>query len=198
MLREDVAHSPFDSGGIYGYQHDRPIKHATIYPSTYNRRTEWHALNTAHWLTANLTYDAASNRTLAALERGMHEAPWEDVITEWCALTGWIVRGSGNTYNDDTSLDRDFQYWILEREPDGEDMRVIIRSHNGCDARGGYSDPRVFIPADNDGWYFGPTDLKVEYYCETCGNDEPKRLTRAGGICGKCGGAMVADCSSLY
>ena len=47
----------------------------------------------------------------------------------------------GNTCNDDTDLDVDFQFYI-----DGNEQipLIIIKVHNGCDLRGGYSSPKVF------------------------------------------------------
>ena len=59
----------------------------------------------------------------------------------------------GNSYNGETILDQDFQFWIFSPEDIGSDtdwiyvedgVYAIIQTHNGCDIRGGYSTPHVF------------------------------------------------------
>lgn len=53
-----------------------------------------------------------------------------------------------NTYNEENALDQDMQFMLLGI--DGRDMYLIVQSHNGADARGGYSKPRVFTISDSD------------------------------------------------
>ena len=44
---------------------------------------------------------------------------------------------SGYTYNEENILSQDFVYFVM-----GD--YVFIQTHNGCDARGGFSTPRLF------------------------------------------------------
>lgn len=202
MLRENTGSHFLDSGGIYGYQYNRPIRKATFYPATYGRVTEWHLINTAHWLTANLDYDAILTRSLKhlGLSPEFKHEPWEDCMQEWVERNGYKVVAHGYTYNDENNLDRDFAWWTIETPGDWEN-RVIIRSHNGCDARGGFSSPRVFRPLEDNEWKYGPYGMTLEYYCPNCQHycsDECKgRVIRAGMRC-ECGHIAHPDCSGMY
>src|SRR5690606_10964984 len=68
-----------------------------------------------------------------------------------------------NTHNMDTDLDQNF-LWVLFHH-NGDDY-AVIRTHNGCDIRGGHSEPRVFKVVDAD--YF--TDWHIDFYCSKCQN----------------------------
>jgi hypothetical protein len=80
---------------------------------------------------------------------------------------GWEDQGNGrpivgNTYNEDTELDQDF-WWAA---PDFYSDFAMICTHNGCDARGGYSRPVVVAPYD--GLADALCSLRLDYYCARC------------------------------
>lgn len=66
-----------------------------------------------------------------------------------------------NSFNDDTLLDQQVQwleYSVLDQ------TYVMLQLHNGADARGGYTEPKIF-KAD-PAWYMQACDIDFE--CERC------------------------------
>lgn len=51
--------------------------------------------------------------------------------------------GGGYSYNEENILSQDFIWHPFENEVNGE-CYVFLQTHNGCDARGGFSTPHVF------------------------------------------------------
>ena len=77
------------------------------------------------------------------------------------------IYGDGNpclvyTYNEENFLDQDIQFLYWE---DIEGAHALVQTHNGCDARGGMSMPRVFDVCDELGIF----DYKQGYIgCNAC------------------------------
>jgi hypothetical protein len=76
-------------------------------------------------------------------------------------LISVVYMNGGLTYNSDNNLSQDFQADTFSR--DGEDY-VCLSIHGGCDIRGGYTRPRIFLAyeyfmMDIDAWtlYAGET-----------------------------------------
>jgi hypothetical protein len=69
------------------------------------------------------------------------------------------------TYNSDNDFNQDFQCDAMY--DDGWCRYVIIRTHNGCDIRGGYSSPVVAALRDYAEDYFWT--WQVDAYCHECG-----------------------------
>lgn len=67
------------------------------------------------------------------------------------------------TYNQENDFDQD---WMIDAwiEVDGSAC-AVIRTHNGCDARGGYSSPVIAAVNDRDYMY----TWLVDFYCRECG-----------------------------
>lgn len=67
------------------------------------------------------------------------------------------------TYNHDNDFDQD---WMIDMVLDDEwgDQYAIIRTHNGCDARGGFSSPVVAAMKDSDYVY----TWQADGYCNKC------------------------------
>lgn len=77
----------------------------------------------------------------------------------------WAKNVSGYTYNHDNDFSQDFVYQLIAPESgsrnDLYDTELcIIQTHNGCDARGGFSSPRVATVKDID-YFF---DWRVRLY----------------------------------
>jgi len=86
-----------------------------------------------------------------------------EVLAELNHDTDYPVPGD-NTYNAETFLDQDFQFWTIGGE-EFDPVIVALSIHNGADIRGGYTD-LVFFEADHDYWVHGVTDLSLE--CPKC------------------------------
>jgi len=126
-------------------------------------------ISTAHYLDARLDVTRMSE-ALTRTFRNYVDADWQDgrrygdlsqrytnsigTLEEWIDGDDRIdphseFSGSGNTYNEENILSQNFQWKMLEH--DGIEY-VAISTHNGADARGGYSDIVIY---EMDGWdYF--------------------------------------------
>lgn len=91
----------------------------------------------------------------ANLKRNERES-WEENLESFfkrLKAHGFAVKekDGGYTYNSENDFDQDFVYQIIELTDNSgysEDV-IIIRSHNGCDARGGFSSPFFFVWASS-------------------------------------------------
>lgn len=77
----------------------------------------------------------------------------------------WTIINTGYTYNNDNSFSQDFIWTLLGPESrsrnDMYDAELcIVRTHNGCDARSGFSSPQVGGITDMD-YFF---DFEVSLY----------------------------------
>ena len=91
-------------------------------------------------------------------------------------------RSSGYTYNGENALDREYVYTFLRDRNDYETY-IIVQTHNGCDARGGFSSPHIFALDDCESVsdmymcmtdyaltvYNPTTDVYTQYYSNNCG-----------------------------
>lgn len=199
MLRENTGSVLTDSGGIYGYQYNRPLPEKAIYPVGHDP-IDWHQVSLGHYLTHNLRIDARLTRSLrhfANLPEWKRE-PWETVLEAWCAANDIDRSSEGYSYNWDNPFDQDLTTGNLEL-PDGT-SRAIIRAHTGCDARWGFSAPRIFFTEESEhgGCWFPSAELS--YYCPECEDDfEPTEgtLTEGGAICPNCGKDGYVDCYGM-
>ena len=85
---------------------------------------------------------------------------WWDCLYAWAEERGYEVESTFNTYNDEYDLvnqvlqgviinlnpDEDWGDWLYA-DPD-DPVRVWLQTHNGCDIRGGYSEPHIFRPLE--------------------------------------------------
>lgn len=76
-----------------------------------------------------------------------------------------VPGGSFYTYDRGTDFDQDFQVDAMWLDRDHWQQYVFLRTHNGCDARGGFSSPVIAKARDPDYLYSWNCDL----YCTKCG-----------------------------
>lgn len=156
MLKENTGRHFLDSGGAYGrhweqnQERDYTKEEATILrvkAEEDGEITELYVMfNLFHFLTAHLDVDEFTEK----IEREFYEfgekeewdrEPWEDVLEAFRKEKKIKVKHSDYTYNHDCILTQDIVFW--ECEFDGEDF-LILRIHNGCDARSGFTSPKFF------------------------------------------------------
>jgi len=77
-----------------------------------------------------------------------------------------------NTYNGEDALSQtiEYTYFEVESAPQYPHVRegahILLQIHNGCDARGGYTMPRVFFLGDDYPYIYD--NAHVSLYCPTC------------------------------
>lgn len=170
MLKENTGRSMLDSGDYYGRHYERnqyrdfesesPI--ALSFDTWRDNELEISVTrNLYHWLTDKLEYSEELTNLLYETDESGDYRTWESAIdafytalikryetdqldSEGCYTEEYkeFSRGdSGYTYNHENNLSQDFIYY--EFSLDG-DPYVILQIHNGCDARGGFTSPKVF------------------------------------------------------
>ncbi|MBK6906311.1 MAG: hypothetical protein IPH08_04080 [Rhodocyclaceae bacterium] len=89
---------------------------------------------------------------------------WEELLDAWADQCGHKREGGAYTYNEDNCLSQDIVYDLM-KTPAGDEF-VILRTHNGCDARGGFSSPTFW---ESEGGCAGPDsywggELSIDSY----------------------------------
>jgi len=161
MLTENTGRSILDSGGIYGRNFERNKgKDVAYYESTPQATLEiskygdnWEALPTVsifHLLTQTLGLDSYC-KEFNTLEVGNHNGDYYGTDwnqCEWLKENEFEGVGEGfNTYNWASNHSQILQGQELNR--DGETY-VLLQIHGGCDARGGYTDAKLFKVSSNE------------------------------------------------
>ncbi len=177
MLRENTGVHVLDSGGGNGraWQHNLSVDFAKTPDSTIEfelSRDEALWINVTHdlfhWLSEAVEYDRRMTRHLRYFGKtpDFEKESWFEVVREfpeWLAKR-WKCQVRGlygerepltiYTYNDGSFTSQDFQFTYFQcagGPHDGEELAAIF-IHNGCDARGGFTDPVVFkAPHDGNG-----------------------------------------------
>lgn len=173
LARENTGASFLDSGDYYGRQYDRPVP-TDDQPSEYVRG-EFALIS----MPVMLDYEAPIDpRETAKFYRWARwadprdDCSWFELAARYMArhmekeTEGWESEGEapiiGNTYNEDNDLDQDFWYAL----PGFYSRYAMICTHNGCDARGGYSRPVVVNTGD--GIAGALCAIEMEFYCRRC------------------------------
>lgn len=182
LARENTGAHFLDSGGVYGRQYDRPVP-PEDHPLEYARQIG--RLKGADlfvslpvMLDEQAPIDVRETRKFrmwAHLADRNNDRDWGNLVEEYIRRRaerddeGWEAEGgapiAGNSYNEDTELDQDF-YWACS---DFYAQYAIIRTHNGCDARGGYSTPVVVNTGE--GIADALCAMRLRFYCRTCDED---------------------------
>jgi len=116
------------------------------------------------------------------------EAFLEEKLDATCTIT--------NTYNHPNLLSQVIQYGLFTKakEPEGQSNFIILQLHNGCDVRGGYTEPCIFSLDDMDGFLLAQTH--VEVFCRGIERD-PLQTCLEGIEEGYCGNRWSSDDAGL-
>lgn len=160
MLTENTGAHPCDSGGAYGRHFERNQRKTlddfrNEPAEAYARENGWieRRVSVFHYLlNFGLELDALCLK-FNRLNKGAKDWDAEDVYgvsgKAWKVLTNGSEVKIGrtfNTYNGDSDLSQILQGTHLEI--DGESY-ILLQIHGGCDARGGYTDARLFKQDEN-------------------------------------------------
>lgn len=149
MLTENTGRHMLDSGSIYGYNYDanQTIDQKPRAWISYGSPT----INIYHHLNSSLWHDEDTQASFDAFVKENdpdNDTSWEDLLDAWCKHHKHDAKSGDITYNYDNLLSTGFMWFDIELY-NGNDI-VCIRTHNGCDIRGGYSAPRFFEPRHFD------------------------------------------------
>lgn len=159
MLKENTGRHFLDSGGAYGRHWERNQGREfenepdqTIEFRVYQREGKGEleidaTLNLYHFLVKNLVYQPDIDRWFHKFADKFPDLQWWEIMKLFCKqerLKGrFEPKGSGYTYNEENLLSQDFQYvWVEDTKTD--ENLFFLQIHGGCDARGGFTAPRVF------------------------------------------------------
>ena len=177
MLVENTGCSILDSGGSYGRgweknRHRNFDKEEAVILEVWNDEISIQ-YNIYHYLTNFLIISEESemiNKRLQKLISESEESYFQDTdkFIEQCEAKGYTSQGIKNTYNYDNILSEILQYSILINDNTDEHF-IILQVHNGCDARGGYTKPRVFSLGEDDAYsYFSTAQYDISAFCDKC------------------------------
>jgi hypothetical protein len=139
-IRENTGKSFLDSGDIYGRHYERPLPKKPLLVEVDKKRKEISVtISLLHFLEANFEIEQELTSWLRAqIELEKIENNYMAYADALAEKLGIVIGGSDNTYNHENDLDQNFQFSYFK-----DSQFLIIETHNGCDARGGYSSPLV-------------------------------------------------------
>lgn len=210
MLVENTGTHFLDSGGAYGRSWQRnqaaagddPVSYFMAQPEAWQgwRGEEWATISVFHFLRQRVEYDRATDHAWRLWCYMDDSDRWSDdhkftnsygTIERWLdemVKKGWARRGEwggGYTYNDENALSQDFQWLPFELTDecpwnDWDRGMVAISIHGGCDARGGFTDFRIFECDGYDGIVslLSYGDYSVAWQCDK--HVDPNQLTLEG------------------
>jgi hypothetical protein len=159
MLTENTGSHMLDSGGAYGRNWERnQVKTMQDFENepeelyTYSKR--WNELSRTvsvyhHYLSQLQTDEVCDQFNAMPCEDWDAEVVYGVSKSQWEWLNEFFpdlkVTSTFNTYNWDSDLSQILQgCWIAV----GVESYLLLQIHGGCDARGGYTNAKLFLPPD--------------------------------------------------
>lgn len=174
MLTQNTGCNILDSGGAYGRSWERN-RHITDFRNL--PRSTIHieqngsmevSLNVFHFLDDCLERDTRSKSLENWFNQFANKNPdmyWPECVEEFfeqkLKKRGWEKSYGENTYNRESNLSQVLQYQVFVDENNYE--FVWLQIHGGCDVRGGYTSPRVFL---TNGDYELANEPEIYGYCK--------------------------------
>jgi len=173
MLRENTGRHFLDSGGAYGRHWERNQGRSfKIEPSVSveidgNDDGSWDyasiTFNIYHYMMGHLELDRQTGKlnrafTMYGNRPENEEKHWLELMEEWTEEMGFDDAHTFNTYNFENLLSQVLQGTMFIHE--GETF-VLLQVHGGCDARGGYTAPKIFRIVDNDYFWLAMNDVSA-------------------------------------
>jgi hypothetical protein len=177
MLVENTGCSILDSGGAYGRgweknRHRNFDEEEAVFVEVCNEEVSiqyniyWYLMN---FLSITEDSEMLNKRLQKAMSKS-EDSYMEDIenFMDRCAAKGYTSQEIVNTYNYGNILSQILQYAIIVND-DTDEHFIILQIHNGCDARGGYTKPRVFsLDTDDNFTHFCMAQSDVMAFCEKC------------------------------
>lgn len=164
MFVESTGAHFLDSGGAYGRAWQRhkeackdstPLDYCKSRPEAmfWSMATKYKELMVSvdlyHYLAQRLSYCKDLTEQFHTWADNQPEprdgSKWTGDVRAWLDETSEDAEKfyEGNTYNDDNCLSQNFQYLLWE-DDETDTKYIAVQIHGGCDARGGYTDARIF------------------------------------------------------
>jgi hypothetical protein len=146
-----------DSGGLNGRHWQRPLQSPPIKLwGDIERKELYAAIALHHFLKEHFEIDQSLTRWIRRESQKQGKCSYQEYAELLAEHLGLDHLSGDYTYNWENDLSQDFQFTVVG--PKGVDWiyneacYLIIESHNGADARGGFSDPVVCKPLDPESW----------------------------------------------
>ena len=173
LLTENTGRHMLDSGGAYGRNWERNTgKTAADFAAepgaSWGYDADYAVVSLFHFLTARLEFDAELQAEFDDYCDERPDESWLTLAEEFPAERDPdSVQGVVNTYNHENCLSQDIQYVVVDPEGSdyiyGNEVYVLLQVHGGCDARGGYTEPKAFRVHGEVGLF---DDNDVEFSCD--------------------------------
>lgn len=158
MLTENTGRHMLDSGGSAGRHWQRNQGRQFLQEPRGTVDRDYFTVSLFHWLSSRAEYDARLDKHWEEFcDKPENEGEtWFELVPKYIEHIQAVCKrnnldvggiyGDGDpvcvyTYNEDSLLDQDIHFWYAEIE--GVEY-ALISIHGGCDARGGFTRPRVF------------------------------------------------------
>ena len=166
MMKENTGTHFLDSGNHYGRHweknqkvnsfEDQEVMELEVYEDevliTYN---------IYHYLTSHLEFCENMQKKFNNYLKHHEDKNYLQTMKDFGKYKGYDVT-SMNSYNRECILSQTIQY-VLFKGDDGiyNTEYIALQLHNGCDVRGGYTKPRIFIPKEIDYFLIAQTDVSA-------------------------------------
>lgn len=143
-LRENTGRGITDSGDYYGRHYDRLMPTAEVWFTT----DYYPVMSLGHWLAANCRHLPEVQEAFDAFS-AESDLTWEEDLN---AFFQTKKREAFYSYNMENDLDQDFICHVFGEKYDwvyDEEAVIVVQSHNGCDARSGFSRPLILSPKED-------------------------------------------------
>lgn len=179
MMCEDTGRNLLDSGDVYGRHYEENQKNGIMtgpqkvdFWTDGEKKTELKPIVPLYdFLTYNLEVDGDSERFEDEFYNYIKVNdldPYsvvdiEETIKVIGEYSGYVDLEMINTYNYQSVLSQTIQFIMFS---DGYDnIYVCLQIHNGCDARGGYTLPKIFYVENPEYFIIGTTDAIISCGC---------------------------------
>lgn len=158
MITENTGASILDSGGAYGRHHERNSKRSledfikspecTLTIENWQGNIQFDCtISVFHYMVESLGLDdiCKSFNNMSVENWDSNEFYGVSKEGEEFFLSQFEVEGdTWNTYNHESNLSQILQGCELVHNDTGRHY-ILVQAHNGCDARGGYTDAKLFV-----------------------------------------------------
>lgn len=169
MLKENTGKAMLDSGGENGraWQHNQAIdfEKTPIDEIEIGEDGISFTKSLYHHLAATLEFSAPLQALYNEATKDSEEVYLHDIETfiDWAKenLGATASKDCFNSYNEDCSLSQTIQGHAFKL---GEKEYVALQIHGGCDARGGYTAPKIFEIVEESFWMWNYGEI----LCSEC------------------------------
>lgn len=177
MLKEPTGRHFLDSGSAYGRKWEKnqyrrfeeePAYRLCIAADETGKPEEIFVLyDLYHYLIRYLSLDDSTDQLNLLFRRfsnsrSMKDEGWPACMEAFLKTKLKVRYSTNNTYNYSNVLSQVIQYAVFAWGKGLSDY-IILQIHNGCDVRGGYTNPYIFKVEDKDDFYL--SQFHVEARC---------------------------------